>query len=98
MDEEKRVIRIVGLINGGTSAFDGQYVVEYDPGRDGVEPMGRPMLCHLVTTSDVRSAVRDGHATAKRRENEKGDGASSSAAALGLALGLQAARAGRPSR
>lgn len=53
------MIRIVGLINGGGSAFDGQYVVEYDPGRDGIEPStGFPMLCYLVTTPDINQATR----------------------------------------
>ena len=51
------VIKIVGLVNGEGSAFDGQYVVEYDPSRDGVEPgTDRPMMCHLVTTPDVEGA------------------------------------------
>lgn len=53
-----KTIRIIGLVDGQPSAYDGQYVVEYDPGRDGVEPgSGRPMLCHLVTTPD-RAAAR----------------------------------------
>jgi hypothetical protein len=59
-ETEKTVtIRIMGLIGGGTSAFDGQYVVEYDPGRGGVEPgTGFPMLAHLVTTPDKSKATR----------------------------------------
>ena len=53
------VVQLVGLINGGTTAFDGQYLVEYDPGRDGIEPStGRTMMCHLVTTSDRAQAFQ----------------------------------------
>jgi hypothetical protein len=52
------VILIHGLIQGGTTSFDGQYVVEYDPGRDGVDPgSGMPMMCHLVTTPDISKAT-----------------------------------------
>jgi len=58
-DDEVRVIRIIGLINGGKTAFDGQYLVQYDPGRGGVEPVtGRPMLCHMVTHPDVEQATK----------------------------------------
>jgi hypothetical protein len=54
-----RVIQVVGLIAGPTTVFDGEFVVEYDPGRRGVEPgTGRAMLCHLVTTPDVSGAAR----------------------------------------
>jgi hypothetical protein len=53
------VIKIEGLANGMPSAFDGQYLVEYDPCRDGVEPgTGRPMACHLVTTADKDKALQ----------------------------------------
>jgi hypothetical protein len=55
----KAVIKIISLIQGGTTAFDGEYVVEYDPGRDGVEPgTGFPMFAHLVTVRDQRQATR----------------------------------------
>lgn len=54
-----KVIRIIGLVNGPATAFDGEYVIEYDPSRDGVEPgTGRPMNCHLVTTADQEKATR----------------------------------------
>ena len=53
------VIRIFGLIGGGTTVYDGEYVVEYDPSIDGVEPgTGKPMNCHLVTTPDIAKASR----------------------------------------
>jgi hypothetical protein len=32
-EERNTLIRITGLINGGVTAFDGQFVVEYDPTR-----------------------------------------------------------------
>ncbi len=50
-------IRIIGLINGRQTAFDGQYVVEYDPSREGTDPEGNLMLCHLVTTPDLEKAL-----------------------------------------
>jgi hypothetical protein len=47
------------LDGGGRTAFDGQYVVEFDPGRDGTEPgTGRPMMAHLVTTPRIEEATR----------------------------------------
>lgn len=56
---QDKVIRIIGLANGGETAFDGQYVVIYDPGRDGVEPTTkRPMRCYLQTTPDITRATR----------------------------------------
>lgn len=60
MDLKKQVvIRIVGLINGQPTAYDGQFLVEYDPSRDGAEPgTGRPMLAHIVTTPDLDKATR----------------------------------------
>jgi hypothetical protein len=48
------VVRLLGLTNGQSTEYDGQYLVEYDPGRDGV----RGLLCHLVTTPDVNQATR----------------------------------------
>ena len=52
------IMRIVGLIdrekNGLAPAdmtgFEGEYVVEYDPGRNGTDKYGRKMLVHLVTS------------------------------------------------
>ncbi len=53
------VIKVHGLISGDPTGFDGQYVVEYDPGRNGIEPLsGQEMLCHLVTTPDVDKATK----------------------------------------
>jgi len=47
---------IVGLLNEDPTPFDNQWVVEYDPTRRGVDPEGRPMIAHLVTTRDAREA------------------------------------------
>jgi len=49
-------IKILGLANGEPTPFDEQYVVEYDPSRSGVDPAGRPMIAHLVTTADPAKA------------------------------------------
>lgn len=62
-EEEKRkrgtyVIRIEKLGTGEPTPFDGQYLKEYDPGRDGSTPDGREMVCHLVATSNVAEAKR----------------------------------------
>lgn len=47
---------IVNLVNGEPTPFDGQWLVEYDPTRRGVDPHGKPMTAHLVTTDDARLA------------------------------------------
>lgn len=59
-DSERSTIRIVGLVDGTPTDFDGQYLVEYDPSRVGTQPVtGRPMpVFHLVTTPDIRKATR----------------------------------------
>jgi hypothetical protein len=50
-------IQIIGLISGIPTPFDGQYIVEYDPERDGKDPDGLPMWCHLVTTPNRTDAL-----------------------------------------
>ena len=50
MSDEQKVIKILGLVNGGVTPFDGQYVVAWDPSRD--------VLVSLQTTSDVDKATR----------------------------------------
>lgn len=50
------VMKIEGLVNGEPSPFDGQYLVEYDPERDGTAPNGIPMSAHVVTTWDPGEA------------------------------------------
>jgi hypothetical protein len=45
------VIKLVGLAGGqGASPLDGEYLVQYDPGRDGVDPNGNRMLAHIATS------------------------------------------------
>lgn len=50
-------IKIVGLADGSETPFDGQYVMEYDPARDGQDPDGNPMLAHLRTTPVASEAL-----------------------------------------
>jgi hypothetical protein len=53
------VMQIVSLVSGDqATAFDGQYLEEYDPGRNGHDPHGRPMLAHVKTTPDPHRAMR----------------------------------------
>jgi hypothetical protein len=49
---------IEGAADGQPTPFDGQYLVEYDPERDGVAPDGRPMQAHIVCTADPARAKR----------------------------------------
>lgn len=51
-------VRFQGLAAGGPSPFDGMWLVEYDPGRPGVAPDGRPMLAHITATADPAKAQR----------------------------------------
>lgn len=59
-DGKSYTIQIIGL--GSTSwlhtPFDGEYLVEYDPERDGIDPLGRPMAAHIVTTKQRADARR----------------------------------------
>jgi hypothetical protein len=52
-----KVIKILGLADGSPTPFDGQYVVEFDPARDGHDPQGRRMNCLLRTSADRRDAL-----------------------------------------
>jgi hypothetical protein len=52
------VLRIDGLASGARSPFDGKLLKEYDPGRDGTDPTGQPMLAHVVCTDDPAEAMR----------------------------------------
>jgi hypothetical protein len=45
----KNVMRIVGLVQGGTTPIDGLYLMEYDPGRDGTLG-GQPITAHILCT------------------------------------------------
>lgn len=56
------VIKIHGLVNGSRTAFDDQYVVEYNPNMDGIEPgTYRAMTAHLKTTSQIDKARKFKH-------------------------------------
>lgn len=59
-NSDRCVIRILSLVDGTPTDFDGQYVVEYDPSRIGTHPVtGNPMpVFHLVTTPDISRATR----------------------------------------
>lgn len=52
------VVRILGLVVGGPTAFDGKFLKEYDPGRQGFDPDGRPMTAHVVVTDDIEEAMK----------------------------------------
>lgn len=52
------VIKVVGLGGEFETAFDDQYLVEYDPSRPGVDPEGHLMLARVVTSPD-RSKARE---------------------------------------
>jgi hypothetical protein len=53
------IMRLIGSAAGIPTDHDGQWVVEYDPTRPGTpDSQGRPMLAHIVTTSDPRHARR----------------------------------------
>ena len=54
-------IQIIGLIIGGSTPFDGQYLTEYDPARDGCDPDGLPMTCYLRTSPDRGDALTLSH-------------------------------------
>jgi hypothetical protein len=59
MTEPLKIIRVLGLVNGPTTSFDGQYVLEYDAGRDSREPgTHNLMTCHLRTTPNPRQATQ----------------------------------------
>jgi len=51
------VIRILGIGNQKTP-FDGQWLTEYDPSREGVDPDGNPMVAHVRTSADKSQALR----------------------------------------
>lgn len=54
--ESGLVLKILGLASGEPCPADGEYLREYDPGRDGVAPDGTPMMAYLVTTPERAEA------------------------------------------
>lgn len=55
---EPLVMRIISLVDGTRTPFDGKFVKEYDPSRDGVDPLGAPMIAHVVVTVDRTKAMK----------------------------------------
>lgn len=51
-------IRLLGLVNGQPSPYDGQWLVHYDPTRAGVDPDGAPTTAHIVCSPDPDRARR----------------------------------------
>lgn len=49
-------LQIISLVNGQRSVFDGQWLVDYDPTRQGISPTGAPMSAHIVCTPDRTQA------------------------------------------
>lgn len=53
------VMQIVGLASEDyATPFDGQYLKEYDPLKNGYDPNGYSMLAHVVTTTDINDAMQ----------------------------------------
>lgn len=65
---------LIGLVQGGETPFDGQWLRHYDPHEPGVAPDGSPMLVTVATTADHRLALRFENAMAARREWMRWDG------------------------
>lgn len=51
-------IYIVGLTSGNPTPVAGQWLVEYDPTRSGVNPAGEPVPAHIVCSPDPAKAMR----------------------------------------
>jgi hypothetical protein len=50
-------IKIIGLNTGQPTEFDGKWLVEYDPKRQGFDSQGRPMIAHIKVTDDPKKAM-----------------------------------------
>lgn len=68
------VMQLIGLVSGEPTPFDGEYLLEYEPGREGTDPNGEPMLAHVVTTPNKEDAMRFADTLAARREWMRWDG------------------------
>ena len=53
---ERVTIRILGLCDGTPTAFDGKYLVDYDPSRKGIDPEGYALTAHIAVTDDPQKA------------------------------------------
>jgi len=50
-------IKIIGLNSGQPTEFDGKWLAEYDPARQGFDSEGRPMIAHIKITDDPMKAL-----------------------------------------
>lgn len=74
MNDGSIVIRIIGLADGMPTAFDGKYLVEYDPTRDGIDPEGYAINAHIAVTSDPQEAQRFESVTAAVEASQAASG------------------------
>lgn len=51
-------IKIISLNSGQPTEFDGKWLAEYDPRRQGFDSMGRPMIAHVKVTEDPMMALK----------------------------------------
>lgn len=65
---------LTGLVRGGQSPLDGQWLQHYDPREPGTDPDGQPMTATVVTTDDPALALRFINFSAARREWMRWDG------------------------
>lgn len=52
------IVKILGLVDGSKTPFDGRYLIEYDPTQQGFAPDGKPIQCLLVTTENASEATQ----------------------------------------
>lgn len=50
-------ILIIGINSGEPTEFDGKWLAEYDPSRQGQDSEGRPMIAHVRVTDDPMKAL-----------------------------------------
>lgn len=69
-------IKLLGLIQPDLpqTGYEDQYLVEYDPLRQGWSKDGLPMRAHIVTSNDVQDALRFESVVAARAEWMRWDG------------------------
>lgn len=58
MTDHRVLLQLVALNSGQRTPYDGQFLVEYDPTRPGVDALGQRMLAHVVTTTRLDRARR----------------------------------------
>lgn len=65
---------LIAVPGAGATGFEGRWLEEYDPSRPGRDPVGRPMLAHVLATDDPARALRFASASAARRTWMRWDG------------------------